>query len=264
MINRACFIGLLVGTALAGVAPIAAPAPVSQASAQQADVVARGQELIRMGRWDRALLVLRNGLPQRESDSELQRALSRAYSEIGEDAPAGSRAQKANFERALAHAKRSLELDPRSAQSHLDVAITTGKIARVSGAKRKLKLAPIVRDEATRALELDPSLWTAHHVLGVWHREIATLGGFKRFGASLLGDVPDASLEEAISHLEQARSLAPRSIRNELELGRTYVAAGQDEKARAELKTALALPPTEPRDSAMLREARRELEAIES
>lgn len=257
---------------LAGVGMVGATAPAraeaqatgtstatSATATDRAGPLERGRALLAKGDWAGALLVLRPALSNGEADPALRSALARAYSEIGEDAPAGSAAQKANFEQALAHARREVELAPDSPQAHLDVAIAQGKIARVSGAKTKLKLAPVVAEEARRTLELDPENWQAHYVLGVWNREIATLGGLKKLGASLMGGLPKASLAEAIANLEMARRLAPSSIRTRLDLGRTYLEADRDDAARAELQAAIDLPPSDPRDPGLRREARAEL-----
>lgn len=233
-------------------------------SGQTSAVVARGRARLDAGDWSGALLILRGGLPEGERDPALHSSLARAYSEIGEDAPAGSGAQEANFERALDHARKEVALAPNSSQAHLDVAIATGKLARVSGAKTKLRLAPTVASEARQAIRLDPANWQAYHVLGVWNREIATLGRFKKLGASLMGGLPGASLEDAIANLEKARELAPHSIRNHLELGRTYLKAKREKEGRAELEKAAALQPTEPRDRALQADARRELAELAS
>ncbi len=238
--------------------PASSPAPVAPTAAV-ADVVRRGQERLDKGDWNGALLILKSGLPAGENDPALQSALARAYSEIGEDAPEGSDAQRAIFQQALDHAQKELALAPNSAQAHLDVSITTGKMARVSGAKSKLKLAPVVADEARKTIAIDPDNWRAYHVLGVWNREIATLGGFKKFGASLMGGLPKASLDDAIANLETARRLAPTSIRNHHELARTYEKAHRVDDARTEYRQALSLPPAEPGDGKLQREARAEL-----
>jgi tetratricopeptide (TPR) repeat protein len=231
----------------------------SPAAASTDPIVQRGRERLDRGDWSGALLILRTGLPAGERDPEFLSALSRAYSEIGEDAPEGSEAQKANFQRALDYAQKELRLTPNAPQAHLDVSITTGKMARVSGAKTKLKLAPIVADEARKTIELDANNWQAYHVLGVWNREIATLGGFKKFGASLMGGLPKASLADAITNLETARRLAPDSIRNRVELARTYLKAHRPADARNEYLQAIALPKSEPRDGELQRQAKAEL-----
>jgi Tfp pilus assembly protein PilF len=256
-------VGALLVAGLLAAGPVRAqdsPSPTPAAPpGSVADVVRRGQERLDRGDWSGALLVLKAGLPAGENDAALQSALARAYSEIGEDAPEGSNAQKSIFQQALDHAQKELALAPSLAQAHLDVSITTGKMARVSGAKTKLKLAPIVADEARKTIELDAKSWRAYHVLGVWNREIATLGGFKKFGASLMGGLPHATLEDAVTNLETARQLAPSSIRNHLELARTYEKAHRVNDARAEYEQALSLPPAEPRDGQLKREAKAEL-----
>ncbi|MFN2431757.1 MAG: hypothetical protein ABR599_02875 [Gemmatimonadota bacterium] len=229
------------------------------ARAQESSALSRGRARLEVGDWSGALMVLRAGLPAGDRDPALHGALARAYSEFGEDAPAGSSTQKVSYRTALDHALRELELAPSSAQAHLDVAVVTGKIASVSGARTKLRLAPTVADEARAAIRLDGDLWQAYHVLGEWNLQIATLGGFKKFGASLMGGLPEASLEDAIANFETARDLAPGSIRNSLALGRAYLAAERERDGRQELEKAIRLPPTQPRDPELKRQARQEL-----
>ncbi len=245
------------GSGPAGDTSVTAPRQVSA-------LVARGRERLAVGDWAGALAVLEPGLEKGADDPELHSALARAYSELGEDAPRGGREQAERYRKALEHAQRGLDLAPDSPQAHVDVAVVTGKIAGVSGPRTKLRLAPAVAEHARRAIELDPGSWEAYHVLGEWNVQIATLGGLKRLGASLLGGLPEASLEEAVANFEKARELAPGSIRNRLALGRAYLEADREEEARAELEAAASLPPSEPRDPALQREARDELADLDS
>ena len=230
--------------------------PVESGSAQTKPLVTARARLTASD-WKGAIAALR-GL-EGSDDAAVHLVLARAYSELADDVPGKSDVREAHLERALTHARRAVELTPRSGDAHLSLAVVNGKLAQLAGPRGRLKRADVVKAEAEEALRLDPSLWEAHHVLGIWHREIATLDTFKKLGASLLGGVPDASLEEAITHLETARRLAPNSIRNHLELGRTYLEADRDQDARKEFERAIALRPSEPRDPVLQREARREL-----
>lgn len=240
----------------------ASPAPGTGPPADA--LVLRARELLDRGEWSAALALLRPAIEERRDDPAFQSALARTYAELADEVPPGSDAPDANLERAMAAARRAVRLAPDWGWAHLDLAAALGKLANASGPRTRVRLAPEVASEARRALELDPTLWQAHHVLGIWHREIATLGLFQQLGAALLGGVPDASLEESIAHLETATRLAPRIVRNRLQLGITYEEAGREAAARAELRRALELPPSEPRDRELQREARRRLEELEA
>lgn len=207
-----------VGAAAQGLtAQEVAPSPTGAASpppgtGPPADaLVLRARERLDWGDWSGALALLRPAMEERREDPAFQSALARAYSELGEDAAAGDDEQDGYVERAVVAARRAVQLAPEWGWPHLDLAAALGKLANAAGPRTRVRLAPEVAREARRALELDPDLWQAHHVLGVWHREIATLGLFEELGAALLGGVPDATLEESIAHLGNQPGAADRA-----------------------------------------------------
>jgi tetratricopeptide (TPR) repeat protein len=166
-------------------------------------------------------------------------------------------AKKAQAEKALAYAKRAVALQPENAVNVLSLAICHGKMGVFSDTRTKIEYSRLVRLDAERALALDPAYDWAHHVLGRWHYEVASLGGTTRFFIRLVyGGLPAASLDEAISHLQKAVSLAPARVPHHLELGFAYLAAGRKPEARASFTAGLALPSVELYDESAKARAR--------
>jgi tetratricopeptide (TPR) repeat protein len=141
----------------------------------------------------------------------------------------------------LAHA--AVALDSTDSKGHAYLAIALGRLALFEGGKRKVVLSRIVKAEAERALALNPREDLAHHVLGVWNREVVGLSGVLKFFARILyGKIPDASLDAALDHLRQAAALRPDVIPHRVELGITLAAGKRYREARGELEAALAMP----------------------
>lgn len=165
--------------------------------------------------------------------------------------------KKAQAEKALAYAKRAVELAPDHAVNVLSLAICYGKMAVFSDTRTKLEYSRLVRQEAERALALDPDYDWAHHVLGRWHLEVAELGAATRFFVRVVyGGLPEASRVEAIRFLERAAELAPDRVPHQVELGFAYKAAGRVDEARRRFERALGLPSSELYDEAAKARAR--------
>ena len=140
-------------------------------------------------------------------------------------------------------ARAAVALKPAGEKGHVYLAIALGKLASFVGGQRKVRLAREIEAEADTALALDPNEDLAHHVLGVWNREVVALPGFHRFFASVLyGGLPRASLDDAIDHLRRAAGLRPDAIPHRVELGITLAAAGHYVEAEKELERALSMP----------------------
>ena len=120
-----------------------------------------------------------------------------------------------------------------------------------------------MRSEAERALRLDPDYAWAHHVLGRWHYEIASLGISARLLVRLwYGGLPAASFEESQRHLSRAIALEPKALAHPLELGFAYAAAGQLARAKIEWQRGLAMPALKKYDQPAKLRAQTALEAL--
>ncbi len=151
--------------------------------------------------------------------------------------------QKRLCQQAELAARAAVALEPAGAKGHAFLAIALGKLALFEGGKAKVRLSHEIEAEADTALALDPNEDLAHHVLGVWNREVVELPGFLRFFATLLyGRLPRASLDDALDHLRRAASLRPDVIPHRVELGITLAAARRYREAEKELERALSMP----------------------
>ncbi|ATC64873.1 hypothetical protein CMV30_13345 [Nibricoccus aquaticus] len=169
--------------------------------------------------------------------------------------------QRALATEALAYAERAATLAPDNAVNILSLAVCHGKLATYSDARQKIAYSRLIKENAERALALDPRYDWAHHILGRWHYEVASLGATKRWLVKLIyGALPDASYAEAISHLRQAVELSPQTVAHPLELGFAYLAAGQKPEARAAFEKGLALPSREKHDESAKARARAALD----
>lgn len=157
--------------------------------------------------------------------------------------------QKRLAQAALDYAKRAAELHPKSAKAHLSMAITCGRLAPYLDNKAKIAHSKLVKEHAEKALELEPSNSYAHHVLGAWNYEMASLSPLLRTLVKLIyGALPTASFEQAESFFQKAVALAPHKVSHRIELGRTYAALNKKDLAREEISTGLSLPEREKDD----------------
>ncbi|WP_221032273.1 hypothetical protein [Actomonas aquatica] len=200
----------------------------------------------------------------RPDDPFILQKIARQYSDAIVDLEDLDR-KRAYAEQAITYAKRAAELAPDNAENVLSVAVARGKLATYSDNRTKVKLSREIKTDAERALALDPDYAWAHHVLGRWHREVDDLGSVARFFVSLIyGGLPDASLDDAISHLERAVELEPDALAHHLELGFAYQAAGRIAEAQEQLEYGLQLPSQKKHDEIAKARARQQLASIRS
>jgi tetratricopeptide (TPR) repeat protein len=166
-------------------------------------------------------------------------------------------------EQALSYAQRTYALAPRDSDNALSLAICYAKIGFYSDTRTKIENSRLVKEYAEQALALDPNNHFAHHVLGQWHYEVASVGAAKRFLVKLIyGGLPPASTAEGVKHLRRAIELDPENAAHHAELGLALLADGQREEGKRELETALALPREIKYDDDAKRRARAALEKL--
>ena len=109
------------------------------------------------------------------------------------------------LQRAMRSAETAIELDPGSAEAHLQSAHATGRYSQLFGPMKAMRegYPKKVRALIERAVELDPDHFGAHLSLASWHAEAIDKGGM--MARTLLG----ANKKTALTHFEQAMALAP-------------------------------------------------------
>ncbi len=196
------------------------------------------------------------------NNAKVLQKIARQYSDSTIETQDEAR-QSLLLERALDYSERATEIDPTDPVNVLSLAVVKGKIATLEGNKAKVEAARIIKADARRAIELDPEYAWAHHVLGRWHREVDGLGSIARFFTKILyGGLPEASIDEAVFHLEKATELEPENLNHFLELGFAYQAAGEPVKARSNFERGLRMPNKEKHDQDSKRRARRAMEQL--
>jgi len=208
-----------------------------------------------------ALVLYRRALAAQPDDPFLLEKISRQLSDLSEDLPtSASDAKKNLLTEALSFAERAAAL-ALNATNLTSVAVCHGKLALLSDTRAKIERSRLVRDFAERALAADPDHAYAHHVLGRWHLEVATLHPAKRFLVRLIyGSLPDATTAAAITHLQRAVELEPDRPAHHVELAFALRASGRPDAARAAFVHALTLSPKSHYDRLALPRARAALE----
>lgn len=146
--------------------------------------------------------------------------------------------------RAIELGLRAVEADPNSVFGHVALCVSRGRLATFTrDNKQKVQLARQAQDDVKRALALDPSSDLAHHLLGRWHYEMASVNAVVRtiihfcYGASLMA----GSYREAALCFAAAAELRPDRAIHRVELGRTYLKLGDKVRGRAQLEAAVGL-----------------------
>ena len=193
------------------------------------------------------------------NDAAILQKIGRQYSDLIADLTTDNDRRR-YAQTALDYSERAVALEPRNAENVLSLAVCHGKLGVYSDTRTKIKYSRLVKEEAERALALDPNYAWAHHVLGRWHYEVATLGTATRLVVRLIyGGLPDASTAEAVKQISRAIELEPGELAHQLELGFALAADGQKEKARVQFEKSLALPSRQKYDEDAKQRAREAL-----
>ena len=184
------------------------------------------------------------------------RKISRQYSDLTIDTKDLAEKKRLCIE-SLEYGQRAVKLEPDNAVNVLSLAICYGKLGLYSDVRTRIEYSRLVRENAERALQLNPAYDYAHHVLGRWHYEVASLGTGKRMLVKLIyGGLPPASTAEAIRHLQRAVELSPQLPSHRVELGFALLADGQQDAAREMFEAALNMRAEEKHDAEAFSRAR--------
>ena len=129
-----------------------------------------------------------------------------------------------HYRRAEEYARRAVQLDSTSSETHTWYAAALGSVALHVGGKTKVRLARQVKTELERAIALNPRNDIAYSILGSFYRAVAGLSWFERqLAAIFAGGVPDGSYEDGERALKKAIEINPQASRHYYELGLLYL-----------------------------------------
>lgn len=171
---------------------------------------------------------------------------ARVLVDLGLSLPNAQRARRDSlYAEARQLAERAVRTDPSGADGHYMVSVAIGRVALNMGARERVRLARVIRDEALRATELNARHDGALHVLGRWNAEIQRLPGITKFfartflGASIFSE---ATWPNSEMYLDSAVAIEPDNIYHHLDLAETLVDMKKYPEARAQLERVAALP----------------------
>jgi tetratricopeptide (TPR) repeat protein len=172
------------------------------------------------------------------------------------DSDADARSKSARLKAALGHAQKAVELAPSDARGHKWLGILLG-VNMPDAVAEKIQTSFLVRRHFDSAAELDPADATTRHLIGLWCFEVAKLSWLeRRAAAALFASPPEATYDEAYSHLAAAEKITPGFYaKNRLMLAQCCVAMGRKAEAKKWLAECLATTSADADDDAALREA---------
>lgn len=256
MMKMRTALGMFVATMLAAAGAFAAQQSVGRVGcpkcvndgSEVSNLLQQADSLYAAFKTREALQALSRVLQLEPDNFEASAKSARGYIDLGDlipDTEPDAREKKLKeYRTAEEYARKAAKLDPQNTWGHMYVAASVGKVASQSPVPKQIDLSHEIRAEADKALELDPQNGYAYHILGIWHRKMAEVGGTQRMLAStfLWRSIPKGDLNTSVDCFKKAIALNPTVIAHQLELGKTYIALGKYDLARASLKNSLALP----------------------
>ena len=184
--------------------------------------------------------------------------ISELYSRLGKRQPTKDK-QKEYYNTAKNYAQKALQTNANSSDANFVMAIAMGRITQVASGQERIKAVKDIKSYAEKCVKIDPNNFKGYHVLGKWHYEVSDLNSVEKLLVKVAyGNLPKASLDDAIRNYEKSKQLNPNFILNYLELAKAYHRKDKDKQAIALLETMLKLPDVT-LDDALIKKQGREL-----
>lgn len=184
--------------------------------------------------------------------------MTRAYNDVGEDTGVLD-----PFESAMRYADTLQQRYPDSMQGYFLKAAAAGNLAQTGGPRHTVKMSRVVERNARAAIERDSTYAPAHVILGAYYSRVANANTvLKRLANWFLGGIPEGTNEDALRHLRKAAALDSNNVYAQLELGKTYLALGNKDKARHHLKRVQQIPISDHSHPRLRKEAKELLEGL--
>lgn len=177
---------------------------------------------------------------------------SRMLSNIGGRLPKSERSKKREYyEKAKLYADKATSILPRNPDAHLADIVALGLLSEIAiNPHEKVRDARNIHQAALKILSIDSTYAEAYFVLGKWQFELSRLNWMELMACKFFfGGFPEEiSNEAAQAYFLKAIQYKNDSILFLFGLASAQHVLGEEEKAIATLKKALALPLAEPDD----------------
>ena len=200
-------------------------------------------DLLDQGKYEDAAARLEDLAAARPDDVEIAWRLGKAYVDIGEvKAEVGTEGEtREYYTRGVEWLRAARELDPEHRDATFNLAIAIGRLSLTGGNGDKVRGSREVKELAEKTIGIDPGFDGAYHLLGRWHREVASLGFFTRALVKVVyGGFPDASYEQALDLYRKAYEIRPL-MAHRLEIGIVLDLMGREDEAAQIFEEVLAM-----------------------
>ncbi|MEZ0387130.1 MAG: hypothetical protein ACAI34_08700 [Verrucomicrobium sp.] len=196
------------------------------------------------------------------TNADVKVRIARQYRHLMADAPnTGDKLELGT--KALDYGRKAAALAPSNSDAQLSCAISYGKMLPLFSSREQMTTSKLIKEGAEKAIKLKSSNDLAWHILGRWHRGVASVGSVKRALASMVYErLPTASNEEAIACFEKAAKLNPNRMMHQIELGRTYAQLGMKDEAKRVLQKGCSMPELEKEDAQLKSEGKQLLASL--
>ena len=126
---------------------------------------------------------------------------------------------------AVSYAKKAIEADPQCFEAHGMYCASVGMLAEFVGIKERIKCGHEFKKHLEIGFELNPSSYGSYHMYGRFCYQIASISWLeKKLAASIFGELPQGSYEEALEALQKSDALNPNGVLNKLWISKTLIA----------------------------------------
>ena len=215
------------------------------------DYLKKGDSFYKAFNFEAALGEYRKAYDISPNDFEVLLKITRVYNDLGEEYYEQRNEEKAEIavNHALNFALKFKENYPDSAKVYSHLAWSYGNVALYRGGKEKVKLAHEIKNNAEESIRRNPNDYLPYIILGIYHRQIASLSWIERlFANTFFGDVPDGSFEESEKYLLKALDLNPGIVIAAFHLSLVYRELDDEQKEINTLKQVLEMPERDFRD----------------
>jgi len=215
------------------------------------EYITKGDSLYKLFNFEEALVQFNKAYEISPNDFSVLLKLTGIYNDLGEEYYEQRNEEKSEVavNKALDFALKLRENYPDSAKVYSYLAWSYGNVALYKGGNEKVKLAHEIKNNAEESIRRDPNEYLPYIILGIYHRQIASLSWLERlFANTFFGDVPDGSFEESERYLLKALELEPGIVIATFHLSLVYREIDDEQKEISTLKKILELPERDFRD----------------
>jgi tetratricopeptide (TPR) repeat protein len=230
-------------------------------AAGNATVLERARDFYESGKEAEAVSILSGILKENPDDGKAMELLIKAIDAMGQMEKDADKAGKL-FRKAVDLARGMAKKHPDEPMWRFLLAKTLGHLSLTLSGKEKLETGREVERDAKKAIELDSKFAPPYAVLGVYYREVASMGWFTRKLADSLFGGLKGTLAMSEKALRKAVELDPDAIYAHYELAVTLEKEGRSAEAAKHYAKILSLPRRDPMDAGKQAVAKEKLKKL--